>query len=70
MRIQRELPGRLNADRTITPTDPIIEKFYQKGYADAKAGKRSRVCYMYKLAYVSGRYDAVSGRSSRYEAKP
>lgn len=47
--------------------DPY-KNFYMLGYEDAKSGKRNRrVPYNYKLSYVSGRYDAVSGKASRYE---
>ena len=46
-------------------SDPI-KTFYLLGYVDQKAGKKHRVCHMYKLAYVSGRYDAASGKPSRY----
>ena len=46
-------------------TDPI-KYFYELGYADYKAGKRSRVPHMYKLSYHRGRYDAVVGKESRY----
>jgi hypothetical protein len=51
-----------------SPEDRIdpIQRFYMLGYSDAKTGKRSRVVYMYKLAYVSGRYDAVTNKPPRY----
>lgn len=48
--------------------DPI-KTYYQKGYADRIAGKRNSptIPQNYKLAYASGRYDAVRGLPSRYE---
>ena len=48
--------------------DPI-KAFYLKGYADRLAGKRNSraVPQNFKLAYASGRYDAVRGLPSRYE---
>jgi hypothetical protein len=47
--------------------DPI-RTYYLFGYADAKAGKHNRrgVPQNFKLAYVSGRYDATCGKPSRY----
>lgn len=47
--------------------DPI-KTYYLKGYADRMAGKRNspRVPQNFKLAYSSGRYDAVRGLPSRY----
>lgn len=43
--------------------------YYLKGYADQKAGKRNsrNVPHNYKLSYVCGRYDAASGKPSKYE---
>jgi hypothetical protein len=49
--------------------DPV-KNFYLKGYADAKAGKKSqrnRVPYNFKLSYVSGRCDAYQNKTPRYE---
>ena len=48
--------------------DPI-ETYYRKGYADRMANKRNSrtIPQNYKLAYASGRYDAVRGLPSRYE---
>lgn len=48
--------------------DPI-KIYYLRGYADRLAGKRNSpaIPYNYKLAYASGRYDAVRGLPSRYE---
>ena len=48
--------------------DPI-KTYYEKGRADRLAGKRNSpaVPQNYKLAYASGRYDAVRGLPSRYE---
>jgi hypothetical protein len=45
--------------------------FYEKGYAEVKAGKkrRSAVPYNFKLSYVCGRYDAIKGKPSRYQQK-
>ena len=50
------------------PSDPI-KTFYEKGYADVKAGKKRNrpVPYNFKLAYVSGRYDAAANKPNRYE---
>lgn len=47
--------------------DPI-KHFYLLGFADAKEGKKGRrgVPQNFKLAYVSGRYDAVTNQPSRY----
>lgn len=42
--------------------------FYMLGYNDAKDVNRKRrrvVPYMYKLSYVSGRYDAVTNKPPR-----
>ena len=49
-------------------SDPI-KLYYLRGYADRLAGKRNSpaIPYNYKLAYASGRYDAVRGLPSRYE---
>ena len=47
--------------------DPI-KNFYIKGYEDAKAGRKARgIPQNFKLAYVSGRYDAATNKLSRYE---
>lgn len=47
--------------------DPI-KNFYLQGYADAKAGRKGRgIPQNFKLAYVSGRYDAVTNKPSRYD---
>jgi hypothetical protein len=47
--------------------DPY-KNFYIKGWEDAKSGKKSRIPQNYKLSYVSGRYDFVSGKENRYKA--
>lgn len=47
--------------------DPI-RNYYLQGYADAKAGRRSRVPQNFKLAYSNGRSDALANKKSRYEA--
>lgn len=48
--------------------DPI-KLYYLRGYADKLAGKRNSpaIPQNFKLAYASGRYDAVRGLPSRYE---
>lgn len=48
--------------------DPY-KNFYIKGFEDAKAGKSSRVPYNFKLSYVCGRSDALSGKISRYKGE-
>jgi hypothetical protein len=48
--------------------DPY-KNFYIKGLEDAQSGKKSRVPYNFKLSYVSGRCDFVSGKKSIYESK-
>ena len=48
--------------------DPY-KNFYLKGFEDAKAGKKSRVPYNFKLSYASGRADAFSGNLNRYQGK-
>lgn len=47
--------------------DPA-KTFYILGYSDASDGKKNRrVPYQFKLAYVSGRYDAVTKKVLRYD---
>jgi hypothetical protein len=46
--------------------DPV-KNFYLLGYQDAKEGKKGRrVPQNFKLAYVGGRYDAVTNKAPRY----